>query len=338
LGTSISGTQQTLDVRNQVYDSDALAWIAETQGVIKTDSLTVSGSVSQSGTWNITNVSGTVSLPTGASTSLNQGKFNGVTSGLSTWKECDGKPRVSSMPYAYDIVEGNVTSHVSWSKIGFNAAITAEQDIAPYLTAPYVYPTGATTMTIVSSNAEDTKTTGTGAWTVTFYYLTTGFVEKNVTIDMAGTTPVQIATDIYRVQNARISSVGTSLTTVGNLTIAAGGVTYGYISAGRTRMRQCLWTVPTGKILYITQITFSCADQAASKYTRFTTLANYDNLSGQVLQRGLFMPFNEIALNNTGYVRELNPPTKLPATVDLRVKAYANSAAVVTCSLRGWTE
>jgi hypothetical protein len=140
------------------------------------------------------------------STSANQGKFNGAVSGLSTWKEVDGKPRVSSMPYTYDIAEGNITNHVGWSKIGFNAAVTTEQDIAPYLTAPYVFPTGATTMTIVSSVSNDTKTTGTGAWTVTIYYLTTGFVEKNVTVNMAGTTPVQIATDIFRVQNARVAT------------------------------------------------------------------------------------------------------------------------------------
>jgi hypothetical protein len=255
-------------------------------------------------------------------------------------KHIANKPRVSAMPYTYDIAEGNITGHTGWSKIGFNVAVTAEQDIAPYLSGAYTYPTGALTMTIESSadNDDPVFATPTGAWTVTVYYLTTGYVEKNVTVTMAGKTPVSIATDIFRVQNARIATSGTAGVAVGNLSIKSGAVTYGYISLGKTRMRQCLWTVPIGKTLYITQITFSCGDQATSKYARFTTVANYDNLSGAVLQRGLFMPFNEVVLNNTGYVRELNPPTKLPATVDLKVKAYANSTAVVTSSLRGWIE
>jgi hypothetical protein len=265
-------------------------------------------------------------------------------------KHIQNKPRVSAMPYTYDIAEGNVTDHRAWSKIGFHAVIdTTELEMMPWARAAagygwkYPFPTGALTMTIISDSAEDdadkTPAAGLGAYTVRVYYLTTGFVEKNVLVTMNGTGAVQIATDIYRIQNARVESAGASKCAVGNLRIAtATPLTYGYISATKTRMRQCVWTVPTGKTLYITQIAFSCAQQAASKYVRFTTRANFDNLSGSVLERGLFMPFNEVALNNTGYTRELNPPTKLPATVDLMVSAISDSAAVGTCSLRGWLE
>jgi hypothetical protein len=35
--------------------------------------------------------------------------------------------RVQSVPYTYDISEGNVGGHSSWSKIGFNAAIGATE-------------------------------------------------------------------------------------------------------------------------------------------------------------------------------------------------------------------
>lgn len=249
---------------------------------------------------------------------------------------------VIANPYTYQISEGNVANHTPWSKIGYNGAIGATEEEMWPVSGVYVWPTEALTMTIVSDSAEDdadkTPAAGTGAYTVDVYYLTTGFVEKTVTVTMNGVSAVQIATDIYRFQNCRVKTAGTALAAVGNLTIAAGGTTYGYISAGRTRMRQCIWTVPIGKTLYITQIAFSCGDQAASKYARFTTKANYDNLAGVVLPRGLFLPYNEVVLNNTAYYRELNPPTKLPATVDLKVSCLANSAAVGTCALRGWIE
>jgi hypothetical protein len=254
-----------------------------------------------------------------------------------------------SMPYTYNIAEGNVSGHTPWSKIGIHLTIGAtELDMRPYAAVTagigwaYTFPTGALTMTIVSDSVEDdadkTPAAGTGAYTVTVYYLTTDFIEKNVTVTMNGTGAVTIATDVYRVNNARVVTAGSAKAAVGNLTIASGGQTYGYISATKTRMRQCIWTVPAGKTLYITQIAFSCSDQAASKYVRFTTRANYDNLSGTVLPRGLFSPYNEVTLNNTGYFRELNPPTKLPATVDLKVAAISNSAAAGTCALRGWIE
>jgi hypothetical protein len=323
-------------------------------------------------------------------------------------RNIDNKPRVSAMPYTYDIAEGNVTGHTSWSKIGFCAGVNAtERDVAPWMTTPYVFPTAELTMTIVGG-AKDCKraitafansanhpglntlvtcaghgladgdtviiegttsyngtwaiehqvagafeivkvfvandATGTvrgpGANTVTVYYLDDGFVEKSATVTMLGATPVNIATDIYRIQNARIATAGTSLSAVGAITIASGGVTYGYISATKTRQRQCVWTVPIGKTLYITQISFSSGKQATAAYARFTTRANFDDKSGLILQRGLFMPFHEIVTANTSFTRELNPPTKLIATTDLKVSVVSSSSDIVdcTCSLRGWLE
>jgi hypothetical protein len=186
----------------------------------------------------------------------------------------------------------------------------------------------------------------TGARTVTLYYLDDGYVEKTATIVLNGNTPVKVqnpagtvVTDIFRVNNMRLSTAGTGLVPVGNLTLASGGVTYGYISLGKTRMRQCVWTVPYGKVLYITQIAFSSSNQGTTKYSRFTTRATFDDKTGAVTQAGLFMPFHEVGLINTAYIRELHPPTKLIATVDIKVSAISNDTNVVaTCALRGWTE
>ena len=83
---------------------------------------------------------------------------------------------------------------------------------------------------------------------------------------------------------------------------------------------------------------FSVLTKRLAKFVRFTTRANYDDKSNSVLQRGLFMPFNEVTLNNTSVVRDLSPPTRLPETVDLKVSAISNAAAAGTCALRGWVE
>jgi hypothetical protein len=153
---------------------------------------------------------------------------------------------------------------------------------------------------------------------------------------MNGTAAVQIATDMYRVNNARIATCGTANAAVGNITIASGGVTYGYISATKTRMRQCVWTVPINKTLFVTDIYFSCASQAAGKNVRFTFRANYDDKSKTVLQRGLFMPYKEVTLANTPYHRNLTFPIKLPASTDLKVSAISDNSVIVTCGLSGY--
>lgn len=258
---------------------------------------------------------------------------------------------LSCLPFTYDIAAGNVPGYEVWSKLGVHAAInTSELDMMPWASGAagygwrYPWPTTALTMTLVSDSVEDDpvkadSNPGSGAWTVTLYYLTTAFAEKSVTVALNGTAAVAVADDIYRVQNMRVATCGTAGAAVGNIRLAtAVPQTYGYISATMTRQRQCIWTVPAGKTLYVTEFSASCAQQSASKYVRFTTRANYDERSKTILQRKLFMPFNEVAVNNTSFTREMNPPTKIPATTDLMVSAIADSAAYGTCTLKGWLQ
>jgi hypothetical protein len=181
---------------------------------------------------------------------------------------------------------------------------------------------------------------GPGANTVTVYYLDDGFAEKSATVTLLGATAVNIATDMFRIQNVRIATAGTSAYAVGAITIASAGVTYGYISATKTRARQCIWTVPFGKTLYITQNSYSSGKQAAAAYTRFTLRANYDEKSDLVLTGGLFMPFKEVITANTAFERDFDPPLRFPATTDIRVAVASSGADTVdcTCSLNGWLE
>lgn len=257
-------------------------------------------------------------------------------------KFVDGKPRTSVMPYTYDIAEGNVAGHKSWSKIGFSAGVAlTEIDVAPWCTGPYVFPTTELAMTLVSANAAD-STTGGGARTVSIYYLNASFVEQSVTVTLNATTAVSVAADMYRVNNMRVASVGSSGAPAGNLTLAAGGVTYGFITAGKTRQRQMVWTVPASNTLYMTNVAFSAGNQNPAKVggARFTVRANYDDKSVTVLQRGLFMPYAEVILFNNSYNRDVDPPIKFPATVDVKVSCVGlvSDTADVSCTLRGWTE
>lgn len=331
---------------------------------------------------------------------------------------------VNTIDFYPNLAEGGLSTRTPWSKIGYNGAVTTEQDIAPWLASGstpaliYSFPAAELAMTIVSSsdsdagvtgaiktstlgaggasyqvndlvtvvrapgtggvvkvlslggggavatyenhtcgsgyttgaatttggsgdgnftlNIDTVSTQGTGARTVTVYWLDDGFIETGTTVTMNGDTPVKINDGIYRINNARVITTGSSNAPVGNLSIKNSTSTYGYISATKTRQRQMIYTIPTGKTLYVTNISFSCSGQSASKTTRFTTRANFNDKTGLVMQRGLFMPFHEILLNNTAFEKELQPPTKLPATTDIKVSAFADSAAVVSCALRGY--
>jgi len=133
-------------------------------------------------------------------------------------------------------------------------------------------------------------------------------------------------------------TAGSNNAPLGNLTlrIAGAGATHGYIRIGKTKARSCFYTVPFGKTLYITSVAFSAV---GTKYLTFTTHANYDTATSALLQRGLFHPYTEAVLLNAEFHKELEMPTKLPATTDLKVSVVAEAAgSIASCQLRGWLE
>ena len=81
---------------------------------------------------------------------------NGVSYGV---KHVNNKPRVSSMPYLYDIAEGNVSGHTPWTKIGHNGALVASTEADLWsATGVYVFPPAEMGLEVVSSNAADDGT------------------------------------------------------------------------------------------------------------------------------------------------------------------------------------
>lgn len=246
-------------------------------------------------------------------------------------------------PYS-KIAEGGHPDIVAWSKIGYNDDVdNVEEDmIVQGLT--YDWPASAAKMDIVSDSAEDkgTATAGTGARTITIYYLDSTGADKSETVTMNGTTLVTTTASIKRVNNMRVATTGSSNKSVGNITLSeTGGTTkkHGYIRAGYTRMRQCVWTVPTGKVLYVTSVTVSGVNAAAGHWCRFTTRATYDDKSGLVLPANLFIPFHELFIVDQSFTKVLEMPTRFPAGVDIKVSALSDASGAnekCSCSLRGY--
>lgn len=77
---------------------------------------------------------------------------NGVSYGT---KHIQNKPRVSAMPYAWDIAEGNVPGHISMSKFGHNSSVGASAEEVWDGSAVYTYMTTASTLYISSDAAGD---------------------------------------------------------------------------------------------------------------------------------------------------------------------------------------
>lgn len=110
---------------------------------------------------------------------------NGLPYGV---KQIQNKPRVSCMPYTYDIAEGNVTSHLMGRSIGYNTSIgTTLEDITETGMGVVPIPLSALAMEIVSSSGNDAGTiqssgTATGGSTTTLIDTGANFVGDGVAV------------------------------------------------------------------------------------------------------------------------------------------------------------
>ena len=70
-------------------------------------------------------------------------------------KHIDNKPRVSSIPYLYDIAEEEVAGHVSFRKMGYTPTMTTAISDIWSAAGVYTFPTAAAGMELLSSNNVD---------------------------------------------------------------------------------------------------------------------------------------------------------------------------------------
>lgn len=258
---------------------------------------------------------------------------------LSTVPHIDSKPRVSCMPYLYDISEGNVTNHYPWVKNGYNGALSSlEQDMWA-VGGLWIAPTSAMQMEILSSSANDTST-GSGARTVEIFYLDGSLVENVEIVTLNGTTPVSTtATDIFRVNTFRVKTVGATGYNEGNIDIRHLSDTpiYSRIATGINRALTCVYTVPAGKVLYVVNLFFSASSNVANRPVRFISKGTYDTASGSLIS--FYMPYTNAIVCDGSVDMPLEIPSKFPAGTTLRITAISpDGASYGAVVARGWLE
>lgn len=267
--------------------------------------------------------------------------WTSTTGALAGFKQADGKPRVSAMSYPYDIAEGSVTGHTLFAKLGYNADVGATEEDIWTVGGTYSFPSTAMRMQVISTSLNDTAG-GTGLQSVRISYLDNTYAPLTETITLTGTTAVPtVATNILRVNAIRVVTAGINNVAAGdiNCTNTTGTVIYRQISAGYTRGRGAIYTVPLGKILYITTIHVSSGYTTAGKVVRWIGRANYDDASNTILPVGVYMAHFESMTQDMSDTREMTVPMRIPATCDVKVSAVSNGAgSFCQCAFRGWLE
>lgn len=247
---------------------------------------------------------------------------------------------VTTMPYTYDIAEGNIPNHSQYTKLGVLTPIGVTSEVDLWTQGgKYVFPTNSGSMLLQSTSTND-KTGSVGVQTLRIGYLDINFVSKTETMSLNGTTPVPtVNKDIYRVNSIRAVTVGASGSAIGTITLSGStsATIYRAISIGYTRGRGLVYSVPTGSTLYLTDMHLSSVNTQAGHFTRFILRANYDDQINSKIN--FFQPYGEILLQDQALAVTFTSPIRVPTTCDLVMSIQGDNAGnQVTGVLRGWSE
>ena len=207
----------------------------------------------------------------------------------------------------FDIAQGKMYDSAAVNIFGFNREIGTAFETIWNDGGTYLYPSSALAMTIVSSSASDTMQ-------VLVVGLDASYNEVRQTVTLNGTGSVAIPTALFRINSAIILS-GSN---VGNITIASGGVTYGYIEATLGTTQACIYTVPAGYDLYLFRITANSATTNGQKYLFIRNVTRASN------GRTLRVSEATFAMSQVNYDRQV--PFKIEEKTDFQFEAKSSSS------------
>lgn len=178
----------------------------------------------------------------------------------------------------------------------------------------YTFPTANTTMGIRSTVGGDTAT-------ILIKGLDSDYVEKNVTVTLAGTANTVVSTPLFRI-NDMIAVSGSTPT--GTVTLSAGSTVYGQIDPNIGKSQRSMYTVPAGHKFYLNRIDAFCASAALNN--RELSFRNRVRLSNGVVYNVAESPFLEQLHVNRHYPFTYDEKTDI--SFELRASAGTQKIGV----------
>lgn len=168
------------------------------------------------------------------------------------------------LPWGIDLAKHGRSGYDYISKFGFNPSVgTVEEHIWSESGVTYTLPTTAQTMTVSSSNANDTAN-GTGARSVYVEGLDGDYVTTSETVALNGQTAVTLTKTYLRVLRSYVVTAGSGGTNAGIIYVGYGTVTTGKpetvqirLGAGMAQSLLGLYTIPKGRTGYMISLNSS---------------------------------------------------------------------------------
>jgi len=153
---------------------------------------------------------------------------------------------------------------------GQNLAVSATYEPVWKMSTAYTFPTSASNLVVVSTDAKDTLT-GVGVRKILIEGLDVNYKVITETVEMDGTTKVNTTKEFLRVNFVKALEVGSDANAAGDITLKDSTETYtlAAVIAGDNQSLAAIYTVPAGVNLRITDIYASEDQNKASAIALF---------------------------------------------------------------------
>ena len=234
----------------------------------------------------------------------------------------------SSEPFELQVAQGQIAYHKQIYKFGQNSVVGNSVETIWQQGGLYSYPPSATTMTVSSSNTNDTSA-GTGARTVLISGLDGDYNEISETITLNGQTAVTTTNSFLRVNRGIVLTAGSGGANAGIIYVGTGTVTTGvpaniYTTIngdGTNQSLQAFWTVPANYNAYIYQTNISTGNSSNTPAVLKTLLVARPH-------GGVFNTKEIIVLTDGNHLQDYSFPITLTEKTDIEFRAESSSASV----------
>lgn len=253
---------------------------------------------------------------------------NGVPYGV---KHIDNKPRVSAMPYLYDIAEDNIPGHYAIREFGHNGVVAAAWETVHSASTLRTYLAAGERLQITSTDAaDDGAPAGDGARTVTIFGLDDNYDLLTETVTMNGVANVLTDASFLRVTGMTVATAGVTGYNEGDITASnnADAIVLDMMEAQHNKSLAAVYTVRAGYTGYITLIMASEASLKGSEFGLWVRLFG-----------GVWQIRKSIVLLGSSFVLPMSVPLQLPEKTDVEMRCHGILAgANVSAGFEGWFE
>jgi hypothetical protein len=171
-----------------------------------------------------------------------------------------GGSTVGDIPFYLAVQQGKVPGYTMVNKFGYNPSIGSGSFETIWETGNnYPWQTSALTVDVVSDDANDVHTTGSGARTLRIQGLDGSYNFAEETVNLNGTSTVTTTQTFLRVFRMSVETAGSFGNNEGTITVTyTGGVDVAAtISEGRGQTLMCLYTIPANYTGYLLSMNIS---------------------------------------------------------------------------------